>query len=147
MTNPTPSSPRTSTLFATLRVALAGAFLVGLTSAAVAEQRQRPPRKPPQEAFDACKSKARGDACTVTLRDHAITGQCDAPPDETQLACRPDHPPGPPPEVLEACTGKAEGDACSFTTPDDQTIAGTCAKGPNGEAQLGCRPSSPPPHH
>lgn len=59
--------------------------------------RRGPPRKPPQEAFTACTNLAEGDACSVKLRDHTIAGTCEKFPDQTELACRPDHPPAPPP--------------------------------------------------
>ena len=53
-------------------------------------------RKPPEEAFTACESKAVGDACTVTHDDHTITGTCTAAPadaEDTRIHCRPDHMP------------------------------------------------------
>jgi hypothetical protein len=53
------------------------------------------PRRPPQAAFDACTSKASGDACQVTLGEHVIAGTCATTP-EQKLACRPDHMPAPP---------------------------------------------------
>ena len=58
---------------------------------------------------------------------------------------RPPHPPHrPPPEAIEACTNKAEHDACSFTL-DDRSIEGTCAKGPEEDKPLACRPAHLPP--
>jgi hypothetical protein len=113
-----------------------GLFLLGLSIVALADRPPPPRHRPPPEAFEACKTLKRGDACSMTLRDHAVTGTCDAPPNVTELACRPD---GPPPESLAACKQKSEGDACSFVLGQD-TIAGTCSKGPHGEAELGCRP-------
>ena len=131
------------------KIAIASAFLFALTFAAYADQ-PKPPgphHPPPPEAFEACKSAKRGDACTVTHDNHTITGVCDAPPDVTQLACRPDHPPGPPPEAIEACAKREEGDRCSVTTPDNEQIAGTCSKGPNGEATIACKPDRAPDPH
>src|SRR5262249_8546115 len=74
---------------------------------------------PPPAAFDACKSKAVGDACTVAWHDGEIQGKCAAPPEgapQSGPACRPEghrgrhH--GPPPEVVfAACDGKTEGDS------------------------------------
>ncbi|MBW8772956.1 MAG: hypothetical protein JF590_06680, partial [Gemmatimonadetes bacterium] len=61
---------------------------------------------PPQAAFDACAKAKAGDACSVTIHDHTLTGVCGPMPDSSALVCRPDHPPGPPPEALEACSGK-----------------------------------------
>jgi hypothetical protein len=52
----------------------------------------RPHRRPPPEAFDACKDRKADDACTVTFHEHTITGKCAATPEGT-LACRPDRPP------------------------------------------------------
>lgn len=98
-----------------------------------------PHHPPPQEAIDACAKAARGDACSFTMHDHTITGTCDAPPDKTVLACRPDHPPLPP-EAIEACANKRAGDACSFTF-DGHDLAGNCATGPDGNGPLACRPS------
>lgn len=121
----------------------AASFLVGLS---VIAQADRPPpehHRPPQEAFDACKAAKRGDACTVQHGDRTITGTCDAPPDATELACRPDGPPPPPPEAFAACKDKREQDACSFTL-GERTLTGVCSKGPHGEAELGCKPQRPP---
>ena len=58
-----------------------------------------PPRhKPPQEAFDACKSLSEGATCSVTFNGHTMTGTCRKPPHgEGELVCVPQRPPGPPP--------------------------------------------------
>ena len=57
-----------------------------------------PPHKPPQQAFDACKSLGEGAACSVNFDGHTITGTCrKGPHGESELACVPEHPPGPPP--------------------------------------------------
>ena len=76
-----------------LRAALVGAIF-GASLGARADREG--PRRPPQEAFDACTSKASGDTCHVTLGEHVINGTCATTPEQT-LACRPDHLPGPPP--------------------------------------------------
>ena len=74
-----------------------------------------PPRKPPQEAFDACKGSTEGAACSVTFHDHTLTGTCKKGPNgEAELACVPDRPPGPPPQGAPA-TGSDE-------TIDDTTL-------------------------
>jgi hypothetical protein len=54
-----------------------------------------PHRRPPPEAFEACKDKKVEDACSVTFREHTITGKCAATPEGT-LVCRPERPPRPP---------------------------------------------------
>lgn len=133
---------------------------------------KRPPRHPhgpPPEAFEACQSKAAGDACTVVFGGETLEGKCappPAPPDASpeaadgRLACRPDRlpeprrggpggrPPGPPPaEVFAACDGKATDAACAVTL-GDRTLDGTCQGPPPGvdETRLGCAPSRPPPN-
>lgn len=117
---------------------------------------------PPPEAFEACVSKAAGDACTVTFGSESIAGKCVTPPEgapDTRIVCRPDkmpehggkggpggHPHGPPPaEVFAACDGKAADAACSVTI-GDRTIEGTCKAPPPGveETRLGCAPAHPP---
>jgi hypothetical protein len=56
------------------------------------------PRKPPQAAFDACKSAREGDTCSVSFNGHTVTGTCrKGPSGEEELACVPARPPGPPP--------------------------------------------------
>jgi hypothetical protein len=63
-------------------------------------QRPGPPRPPPPAAFDACQSKAAGDACTVSFHDKTHAGTCITPPPDagdTRLFCKPnDLPPRPP---------------------------------------------------
>ncbi|MEP0235864.1 hypothetical protein [Roseibium sp.] len=61
---------------------------------------ERRPRggRPPQEAFDACQSKAVNDSCQVTLPDgNAMTGTCMAPPQggDGAVACVPAGGPKP----------------------------------------------------
>ena len=56
------------------------------------------PRKPPQEAYDACAEKDEGDACTVHFHEHTIDGSCLPDREDGTLFCRPSRPPGPPPE-------------------------------------------------
>jgi len=56
-----------------------------------------PPRKPPQEAFDACDGLVSDDACAVTLPDGtSIDGSCRTTPDGA-LVCAPAGEPPPPP--------------------------------------------------
>lgn len=118
---------------------------------------------PPPEAFEACASKAVGDACTVVLGKDSLSGKCVAPPSDapdTRIVCRPDrlpdghgsgghgsggHPHGsPPPEVFNACEGKVADAACSVKF-GDREIAGTCKAPPQGstETRLGCAPARP----
>ncbi|WP_444887239.1 hypothetical protein [Microbulbifer sp. JMSA008] len=47
------------------------------------------PRKPPQEAFDACKAMSKGDACKVETPHGSLEGTCRMPPREEQLVCVP----------------------------------------------------------
>ncbi|MCB1601655.1 MAG: hypothetical protein R3F18_05145 [Lysobacterales bacterium] len=60
------------------------------------------PRKPPQEAIDACSGLKAGDVCSFTGRRETLEGTCFAPA-QKPLACKPanapdrklgeDHPP------------------------------------------------------
>src|ERR1700733_12562817 len=109
----------------TTRMAIATAFAAALPLAAAYAQH---PHHPPKEAIDACASAKAGDTCSFTAHGHAITGTCEEPPNETTLACRPDHPP-PPPEAIAACTSAKAGDACSFSI-DNHSITGTCEAPP-----------------
>jgi len=59
---------------------------------------ERPHHKPPQEAFDACKTLTEGAACRMTFNGHDMTGTCrKGPRGESELACLPERPHGPPP--------------------------------------------------
>ena len=136
------------------------------------EGKHPPPRHhhgPPPEALEACRSKAVGDACTVTFGKESLAGKCVTPPAppsgapdgaSAPVVCRPDkmpehgpgggpggRPHGPPPEeVFAACDGKAADAACSVTL-GDHTIEGTCRAAPPtmNETRLGCAPSRQPP--
>jgi hypothetical protein len=132
-------SPWASRLLAGSALA-AGLALVALAGA---EPPPGPPPGPPPEAFTACDGKASGDACSVTCHDHTMDGTCATPPNETKLACRPNHPPGPPPEAFTACDGKASGDVCSVSFHGN-SVDGVCGA-PPGESKLACRPNRPPP--
>jgi hypothetical protein len=125
---------------------LRAAFTVAATLLSASVLAQPPHRRgPPPEATQACASKSRGEACTVTLPDRQLEGTCESRDGEA-LACRPAHPPGPPPEALTACSGLQEGAACTVTFPDHQ-LQGQCHTGP--DQQLACRPEhghrGPPP--
>lgn len=50
---------------------------------------------------------------------------------------------GPPPEAISACSAKVEGDTCNFTGRFNETVVGTCRKGPQGMGELACRPKPP----
>lgn len=52
----------------------------------------QPPRKPPQEAIDACSGHNAGDVCSFTGRRGTMEGTCFAPADRP-LACRPTNAP------------------------------------------------------
>ncbi len=45
--------------------------------------------EPPQEAYDACKNKNTGTACTITTPQGKRNGYCDMPPGITQKVCVP----------------------------------------------------------
>ena len=132
-----------------MKLLAAAALLITALPFAIASADRPPPRQPPREAFAACASAKRGDACTVALGDRSIDGTCEAFPDTGALACRPLHPPGrppgPPPESIDACRSARDGDACSFTFRD-RSLSGTCAKGHDASAPLACRPEGAPPH-
>lgn len=51
------------------------------------------PRKPPQEALDACKALKAGQDCNFTSPRGAVKGSCFAP-EGKPLACRPKNAPG-----------------------------------------------------
>lgn len=130
---------------APLSAAAFAAALAVAAPAALAGER-RPPHGPPPEAIAACAGKAAAAACEVALGDRTEAGTC-AAFDGATLACRPTrmppHPHGPPPEAIEACSGLAEGATCAVTLGGD-TLDGTCARGPGGDA-LACRPAGLPP--
>lgn len=94
----TTTSQRLAVLLFSITTAIAGA--------AGAQQPPQPGphphHRPPPAAFEACKGKSEGDSCSVSFREHTMTGTCATTP-ESELACRPDHPPpGPPPPDREA---------------------------------------------
>jgi hypothetical protein len=51
---------------------------------------QGEPRKPPQEAIDACKSLASGKECGFSSQRGSVTGTCWAP-EGKPLACKPNN--------------------------------------------------------
>ncbi len=115
------------------------------------------PHGPPPAAFDACTTKATGDACNVKFGDKDIAGTCTAPPagaPDARIFClpkdmpppgegRPHHP--PPPEAFTACDGKASDATCSVKLTD-RTIDGVCRTPPpnSGETRLVCVPPHGP---
>jgi hypothetical protein len=127
----------------TKHLMIAGALAVVALPFAIAraDGPERPGRRPPKQAFEACANKQVGDACSVTFGDRTITGTCSKGPDgQGALACKPDRAPGPPPEAVEACAKSKQGDACSVSL-GDHTISGTCETGPDGQGPLACKPS------
>lgn len=78
-----------------LRILTASTLALGLGVVGLATRASASPPRPPEEAFTACSGKSRGDACAVQIHNHTMEGVCDAPPNESRLACRPN---GPPPE-------------------------------------------------
>jgi hypothetical protein len=86
--------------FRPLGAASALAATLALTTALVlADEPAPPPGAPPlpPEAYAACDSKADGDACTVTIRDHQIDGVCRPAPSDKRLFCLPKGLPPPRP--------------------------------------------------
>jgi|GEM_PF-3265192 len=117
-------------------------------SASSGDEPPAPPRPPP-EAIEACKGATEGAACSVNLRDHSMQGTCRKHGTAGELACAPNRPPpphegGPPQEALAACKGKSAGDTCSLTL-GAREMDGTCRQGPDGQGELACAPSRPPP--
>ncbi|AKV04499.1 hypothetical protein AKJ09_11162 [Labilithrix luteola] len=112
---------------------------------------------PPPAAFDACTSKATGDACTVSFDDKQINGKCAAPPpdaEDKRSFCAPEGGPGgphgrphgpPPAEAFAACDGKTEGASCDVAF-DGGTRSGNCIVPPSdsGEKRLVCAPPRGP---
>ena len=137
-------TPITRLRFAPLLFGLALPFVSSALVRADDAPAPPPHRQPPQAAFDACQQKKSGDACTVTFREHTISGQCQTTPDD-KLFCRPEHPPGPPPELKAACADKKSGDACTATL-HDHTITGTCQEG-HHDAGLICHGPHPQPEN
>ena len=151
---------------------LPGALLLmcGLSVAGAQSSRpdQEPPlegRKPPPQAFEACKNKKEGDQVQVTLPDgQKLSASCvNSPQGLFARPTRPPHPrampnlpaqperaePGaahqgrrePPPQAYELCKGKKEGDAVSIQPPGGHTLAATCVASEKG---LFARPEHPP---
>lgn len=54
---------------------------------------ERRPRRPPQEALDACADKSSGDSCSFEGPDGTISGTCFAPSEDLPVACRPQNAP------------------------------------------------------
>ena len=52
------------------------------------------PHNPPPEAFEACRGRNQGDACTVNTPHGTLTGTCETFPGQG-LVCRPACPPPP----------------------------------------------------
>ncbi|MCK9260615.1 MAG: hypothetical protein RBT39_12675 [Azoarcus sp.] len=65
----------------------------GLLLAQAAIAQQGGPRKPPQEALDACKSLSNGADCSFNAPSGTVSGTC-AAPEGKPLACRPADAPG-----------------------------------------------------
>jgi len=71
-----------------MKLILGSLLLVALPFAvARADHRRHGP--PPQAAFDACAKAKAGDACSVVLHDHKMTGTCGPARESSALVCRP----------------------------------------------------------
>jgi serine/threonine protein kinase len=66
------------------------------TSQPPANQPPAPGHSPPPEAIEACVGAAAGAACTANMPRGAVTGTCQVPPGQQQLACIPADGPAPP---------------------------------------------------
>jgi hypothetical protein len=82
------------------------ACLFALTACGGPPAKHPAPPKPPQEAIDACESKAEGDTCSIESAGEAKEGTCKKGPDGDVLACAPPNRPagphkGPPPDKGE----------------------------------------------
>ncbi|WP_020414479.1 hypothetical protein ACJJIP_01865 [Microbulbifer sp. VTAC004] len=64
-------------------------ILIPIAMLAIASTATAQPRKPPQEAFDACNEMSEGDSCTVETPRGTLEGTCRIPPREEQLVCVP----------------------------------------------------------
>jgi hypothetical protein len=77
-------------------------FIVG-TAFAESDQENKPRREhrgPPEAAFEACSNSVQGDPCSFEgRRSDTVEGNCDTPPEEQILACKPEG--GPPKRQLE----------------------------------------------
>lgn len=70
-------------------------LLGGLSAWGAGPESGRTPRKPPQEAFDACKGKSAGDTVSITTpRGDTLTAVCRQL--DGQLVAMPDKMPAPP---------------------------------------------------
>jgi hypothetical protein len=98
-----------------------------------------PPRRPPQEAIDACANQQEGATCTMSFHGKTVQGACGKGPHGNEtLACIPP----PPPEAIEACAKLSEGAACTVWR-NERNHEGTCRKPPSGSGPLACLPTRP----
>ncbi|HEY8072542.1 MAG TPA: hypothetical protein VIF62_00485 [Labilithrix sp.] len=120
----------------------AGGQAETLTSSETPAQRHR---HIPKEAFDACTSKASGDACSLSFRSRTINGSCANAPEgapQQGLVCKPEGDRSAMHQAaLAACDGKASGDACTVTH-ENGTASGSCMapRHGNAEGKLICAP-------
>lgn len=70
-------------------------FSLGVVMLGASVASGRPPRRPPQEAIDACQNAQAGDACSFEGRDGVLEGTCFSPREDLPLACRPSNRPPP----------------------------------------------------
>jgi hypothetical protein len=99
----------------------------------------------PQEAFDACSSKANGSTCSYVSNQGEVIGTCRTGRDGRTI-CASDRMRADGnfsrsfTEASQACQEKNDGDACTFSM-NDRALQGTCTK--RGE-ELSCMPSGGP---
>ena len=87
-------------------------------------------------ALSACSQSLSGDNDATALSPLAADEGSAGPPGPPPF--------GPPPEAFAACQDLSDGAACSVTF-HEQTLDGTCRKGPNASAALACVPANMPP--
>ena len=84
-------------------IALAAVTFISGATYAQSDQESNPRsehRGPPPVAFEVCSSSVQGDPCSFEGRHgDTLQGNCDTPPEQTALACKPEG--GPPKNKLE----------------------------------------------
>lgn len=84
-------------------IALTAVTFISGATYAQSDQESKPRgehRGPPPVAFEACSNLVQGDPCSFEGKhDDTVQGNCDTPPEQTALACKPEG--SPPSNKLE----------------------------------------------